>query len=70
VVVDVEFRRYGVEDQIAALARKLNLPLVTTFMGREVEDRSPRSLSRAEPWLRQEPSTGITSFMIYLTSEN
>src|SRR5215467_1313705 len=33
-VVDVEIRRYGVEDKIAALARKLNLPLVTTFMGR------------------------------------
>jgi indolepyruvate decarboxylase len=33
-VVDVEIRRYGVEETIAALARKLNLPLVTTFMGR------------------------------------
>ena len=33
-MVDVEIRRYGVEDEIAALARKLNLPLVTTFMGR------------------------------------
>jgi indolepyruvate decarboxylase len=33
-VVDVEIRRYGVEDKIAALARKLNLPVVTTFMGR------------------------------------
>jgi indolepyruvate decarboxylase len=33
-VVDVEIRRYGVEEVIAALARKLNLPLVTTFMGR------------------------------------
>lgn len=33
-MVDVEIRRYGVEDKIAALARKLNLPLVTTFMGR------------------------------------
>jgi indolepyruvate decarboxylase len=34
IVVDVEIRRYGVEDRIAALARKLNIPLVTTFMGR------------------------------------
>jgi indolepyruvate decarboxylase len=33
-LVDVEIRRYGLEDKIAALARKLNLPLVTTFMGR------------------------------------
>jgi indolepyruvate decarboxylase len=33
-VVDVEIRRYGAEERIAALARKLNIPLVTTFMGR------------------------------------
>jgi indolepyruvate decarboxylase len=38
IVVDVEIRRYGVEDRIAALARKLNLPLVTTFMGRGLLD--------------------------------
>ncbi|UYO38161.1 indolepyruvate/phenylpyruvate decarboxylase [Rhodopseudomonas palustris] len=34
MVVDVEIRRYGVEQQVAALARKLGLPVVTTFMGR------------------------------------
>jgi indolepyruvate decarboxylase len=34
LVVDVEIRRYGVEAKIAGLARKLNLPVVTTFMGR------------------------------------
>jgi indolepyruvate decarboxylase len=34
VVVDVEIRRYGIEDQVAKLARKLGLPVVTTFMGR------------------------------------
>ncbi|MGP9811123.1 indolepyruvate/phenylpyruvate decarboxylase [Rhodopseudomonas sp. NSM] len=34
VVVDVEIRRYGVEKEVAALARKLGLPVVTTFMGR------------------------------------
>jgi indolepyruvate decarboxylase len=34
LVVDVEIRRYGVEEGIAALARKLNIPVVTTFMGR------------------------------------
>jgi indolepyruvate decarboxylase len=41
VVVDVEIRRYGVEDKIAALARKLNLPLVTTFMGRGLLEHAP-----------------------------
>jgi len=34
IMVDVEVRRYGVEDGVAALARKLKLPVVTTFMGR------------------------------------
>ncbi len=34
VIVDVEIRRYGIETQVAALARKLGLPVVTTFMGR------------------------------------
>ncbi|MGY4304614.1 indolepyruvate decarboxylase [Bradyrhizobium sp. USDA 4369] len=40
IVVDVEIRRYGVEDRIAALARKLGLPLVTTFMGRGLLDQA------------------------------
>ena len=39
-VVDVEIRRYGVEDKIAALARKLNIPLVTTFMGRGLLEKA------------------------------
>ncbi|HEX3504675.1 MAG TPA: indolepyruvate/phenylpyruvate decarboxylase [Xanthobacteraceae bacterium] len=34
VVVDVEIRRYGIEAHVAAVARKLGLPVVTTFMGR------------------------------------
>jgi indolepyruvate decarboxylase len=34
IVVDVEVRRFGVEDRVAALARKLGVPVVTTFMGR------------------------------------
>jgi indolepyruvate decarboxylase len=34
IIVDVEIRRYGVEHQVAELARKLRLPVVTTFMGR------------------------------------
>jgi indolepyruvate decarboxylase len=40
-VVDVEIRRYGVEDKIATLARKLSLPLVTTFMGRGLLEHAP-----------------------------
>jgi indolepyruvate decarboxylase len=34
IIVDVEVRRYGAEDRVAALARKLKIPVVTTFMGR------------------------------------
>lgn len=34
LVVDVEIRRYGIEHRVAELARKLGLPVVTTFMGR------------------------------------
>jgi len=34
VMVDVETRRYGVERKVAALARALAIPVVTTFMGR------------------------------------
>jgi len=34
IIVDVEIRRYGAEDRVAALARQLGIPVVTTFMGR------------------------------------
>ena len=34
LVVGVETRRYGLEEQMAALARRLGLPVVTSFMGR------------------------------------
>ena len=34
IVVDVEVRRYGIEDAVAELARRLGAPVVTTFMGR------------------------------------
>ncbi len=41
IMVDVEVRRYGVEDAVAALARKLNVPVVTTFMGRGLLGDAP-----------------------------
>ena len=34
ILVDVEIRRYGVEDNVARLAAALGIPVVTTFMGR------------------------------------
>jgi indolepyruvate decarboxylase len=36
LMVGVEIRRYSVEAQVARLARKLGLPVVTSFMGRGV----------------------------------
>jgi len=34
ILIDVEVRRYNLEERVTALARKLVLPVVTTFMGR------------------------------------
>ncbi len=34
ILVDVEIRRYGVEAKVAALATRLGVPVVSTFMGR------------------------------------
>jgi indolepyruvate decarboxylase len=34
LMVGVEVRRFGLEDKVAALARRLQLPVVTSFMGR------------------------------------
>ncbi|MBW7833470.1 MAG: indolepyruvate/phenylpyruvate decarboxylase [Simplicispira suum] len=34
LVLDVEVRRFGIEAQVAELARRLQLPVLTTFMGR------------------------------------
>ena len=34
IMIDVEVRRYGVEDKVADLARRLGVPVVSTFMGR------------------------------------
>ena len=38
-------RRYGLEDRVTALARKLKLPVVTTFMGRGLLEEAPDVLS-------------------------
>jgi hypothetical protein len=42
IVVDVEVRRYGLEAKVAALARRLGAPVVTTFMGRGLLSGHPR----------------------------
>ncbi|MFL5087208.1 MAG: indolepyruvate/phenylpyruvate decarboxylase [Xanthobacteraceae bacterium] len=45
IIVDVEIRRYGLEDRVAALARALRVPVVTTFMGRGLLDDARDVLS-------------------------
>ena len=41
IIVDVEIRRYGIETAVADLARKLRIPVVTTFMGRGLLEAAP-----------------------------
>jgi indolepyruvate decarboxylase len=45
LMVDVEIRRYDIEDDIATLARRLGLPVVTTFMGRGLLQDAPDVLA-------------------------
>jgi indolepyruvate decarboxylase len=45
IVVDVEVRRYGIETDVAALARRLGIPVVTTFMGRGLLEEAPDVLA-------------------------
>jgi indolepyruvate decarboxylase len=41
IIVDVEIRRYRLEDRVTVLARKLGLPVVSTFMGRGLLEQVP-----------------------------
>ena len=41
ILVDVEIRRYNLEHRVTALARKLGIPVVTTFMGRGLLEGAP-----------------------------
>lgn len=45
LVVDVEVRRYGLEEKVAELALRLSLPVVTCFMGRGLLATSDASLA-------------------------
>jgi indolepyruvate decarboxylase len=45
IIVDVEIRRYGIEEKVGALARRLGLPVVTTFMGRGLLQDAPDVVS-------------------------
>jgi len=45
MLIDVEIRRYDLEKRVTTLARKLGLPVVTTFMGRGLLEQAPDLLS-------------------------
>jgi indolepyruvate decarboxylase len=45
LIAGVEIRRYGIERETAALARRLGLPVVTTFMGRGLLEDAPDVLA-------------------------
>ena len=45
IVIDVEVRRFGIEDGVAEFARKRGIPVVTTFMGRGLLEKSPEVLA-------------------------
>lgn len=45
LIAGVEVRRYGIERETAALARRLGLPVVTTFMGRGLLEDAPDVLA-------------------------
>ena len=45
IMVDVEIRRYGIEDKVASLAHRLGVPVVNTFMGRGLLEDAPDVLS-------------------------
>jgi len=45
ILIDVEIRRYALEQRVTALARKLGVPVVTTFMGRGLLEDAPDVLS-------------------------
>ena len=56
IIVDVEIRRYGLEERVAALARKLGVPVVTTFMGRGLLADAPDVLQRHLSRRRRRPA--------------
>jgi indolepyruvate decarboxylase len=61
IMIDVEVRRYGIEKELAALARKLNLPVVTTFMGRGLLGDAPDAVAGTYLGAAGEP--GITKLV-------
>lgn len=78
LLVGVEIRRYGIEDKVAALARRLRLPVVTTFMGRGLlADNDPPPLGTylgvaGEPALTGlvEKSDGLLLLGVILSDTN
>jgi len=56
LMVDVEVRRYGIEQKVARLAEWLGVPVVTTFMGRGLLAGHPNLVRGTYPDFRYSPS--------------
>jgi len=61
ILIDVEIRRYNLEQRVAVLARKLGIPIVTTFMGRGLLSDAPDAVSGTYLGAAGEPA--ITSLV-------
>ncbi len=57
VIAGVEIRRFGIERETAALARRLSLPVVTTFMGRGLLEDAPDVLAGTYLGAAGDPAT-------------
>ena len=78
LMVGVEIRRYGLEQEVTALAQRLNIPVVTTFMGRgllagkEVPLRGTYLGAAGQPELTRlvESSDGLMLLGVLLSDTN
>ena len=60
LMVGVEIRRYGLEQEVAVLSRKLGIPVVTTFMGKGLLAGQPVDLKGTYMGIAGEPGlTGL-----------
>ena len=78
LMVGVEIRRYGLEQEVALLSRKLDIPVVTTFMGKGLLAGQPVDLRgtymgvAGEPELTElvESSDGLLLLGVLLSDTN
>ncbi|MCW8906744.1 MAG: indolepyruvate/phenylpyruvate decarboxylase, partial [Sedimenticola sp.] len=60
ILAGVEVRRYGLEDKVAELSRRLNLPVATSFMGRGLFSHSDCRLIGSYIGMAGDPAVSMT----------